>query len=484
MLKKLDSYIIKTFFGPFLFIFSVLFFIFLVNIVWTQIAQFTGKGLSTFEIIKLLFYSSLKVVQMVLPLTILLAAIMTFGGFGERYELVAMKSSGISLFRIMRPLFLLSIILSILLFFFSNTIIPQGQRKGKNMLFNILSTKPAVNFTPGQFIQSIPGFSVKFDKIQGEKGEKLEGVFLHKEANSYQNNQTIIAEKGRFTPAKDPNYLKLTLYNGYVFEDQGMNKDFNDRLKQTNQSIQYDSLIYHFDVSELLNNAIDQEKISENYQFEDYFGINHDIATLDKEHLFSYEQMTNEQLNFLSGKFNIQKIKKTASLHLFEKNWKQLEEKKRLNVLLQSYNNIDNIKKLQESHKERVEELVKSKNIMIMWQQRIFSYSVTCLIFFIVGASLGSIIRKGGMGLPIVVSIIVYIVFYLMSLSFENWSWKGQFNPYLAAWCPNLIFIPACLFFSFKALRDSQIFDIEKYKTLIMPLIRRFKKNQESTRYQ
>lgn len=194
-MKKLDKYIIKTFFGPFLFIFSVLFFIFIVNIIWTQMSQLTGKGLTYWEITKFLFYLGISVVSMVLPLTILLSSIMTFGDFGERYELAAMKAAVISLVRVMMPLFVTVSLLSVALFFFSNNIIPDFQRKAKNMMFNIISSKPAINFTPGVFIDQISGYSVKFDKIYGEKGEKLEGVFLHKNASAYDDQQTIIAKK-------------------------------------------------------------------------------------------------------------------------------------------------------------------------------------------------------------------------------------------------------------------------------------------------
>ena len=173
-MKILDRYIIKTFFGPFLFIFSVLFFIFIVNIIWIRLSQFTGKGLSYWEILKLLSYLGVSVVTLVLPLTILLSSIMTFGDFGERYELAAMKAAGISLTRIMMPLFTVSLLFAVMLFFFSNNIIPDFQRKAKNMLYNITTTKPALNFTPGQFISQIPGYSVKFDKISGENGQDLD----------------------------------------------------------------------------------------------------------------------------------------------------------------------------------------------------------------------------------------------------------------------------------------------------------------------
>ena len=170
MIKIIDRYIIKTFFGPFLFIFSVLFFIFIVNIVWIQLGQFMGKGLTYWEIIKLLFYFGVSVISLVMPLTILLSSIMTFGEFGERYELAALKAAGVSLTRVMAPLFVVSVILSVILFLFQNNIMPDFQRKAKNMMYNIAQTRPALNFTEGQFIDQIPVYLLKFYKISGENG--------------------------------------------------------------------------------------------------------------------------------------------------------------------------------------------------------------------------------------------------------------------------------------------------------------------------
>lgn len=155
MIKKLDWYIIRTFFGPFLFIFSVLMFIFVVQFAFTQMDKFVGKGLRIWDIAKLLYYLGLDVIRLVLPLTILLSSIMTFGGFGERYELAAMKSAGISLTRIMSPLFGFVIIMSVWLFYFCNTTLPDNQRRARNMLINIAQTQPALNFEEGRFIKEM-----------------------------------------------------------------------------------------------------------------------------------------------------------------------------------------------------------------------------------------------------------------------------------------------------------------------------------------
>ena len=301
MIKKLDGYVIKTFFGPFIFIFSVLFFIFVVNIIWIRLSQFTGKGLSYWEILRLLSYLSAIVVQLVLPLTILLSSIMTFGDFGERYELAAMKAAGISLTRIMLPLFFVSIIFSLFLFVFSNNVIPDFQRKAKNMLYNIAATKPALNFTPGQFIQQIPGYSVKFDKISGENGENLEGVFIHKMANSYENQQSIVAEKGKFVQADNRNYLKLVLFNGHIFEDNIGNIDYNQRLKQPDQAIKFDTLVSHFNISDIINKALEAEKITDDYSFQNFIELNSTIEAAKKENNVVLGNISSELINQTNG---------------------------------------------------------------------------------------------------------------------------------------------------------------------------------------
>lgn len=483
MIKKLDGYVIKTFFGPFLFIFSVLFFIFVVNIIWIRLAQFTGKGLSYWEILKLLSYLSANVVQLVLPLTILLASIMTFGDFGERYELAAMKAAGISLTRIMLPLFGVAFIFSLFLFIFSNNVIPDFQRKAKNMLYNIAATKPALNFTPGQFIQQIPGYSVKFDKISGENGENLEGVFIHKMANSFENQQSIVAEKGKFVPATNRNFLKLVLFNGHIFEDNISNSDYNQRLKQPDQAIKFDTLVSHFNISDIINKTLESQKITDDYSFQNFIELNSIIEKAKKENDNVIGNISNELINQTNGFVSYIDKTKFKGKIVDAPTIESLEQKKKEELLYSAYNKIDGIKSLNTSKSSQIKELHGYFSRVILHQQRIFAYSVTCLIFFLIGASLGSIIRKGGLGLPVVIAIVVFIIFYVMNLSVENMAWSGKLDPYVAAWLPNMVLFPFGAWLTYKALTDSQLFDIEKYKSLFKPITDRFTKNKEHERY-
>ncbi|MXS72850.1 LptF/LptG family permease [Flavobacteriaceae bacterium W22] len=484
MLKILDRYIIKTFFGPFFFIFSVLFFIFIVNIVWIQLGQFMGKGLTTFQIMKLLFYLGVNVVSMVLPLTILLASIMSFGELGERYELAAMKAAGISLTRVMMPLFGVTIVLAILLYIFSNNIIPDFQRKAKNMLYNIAQTKPALNFTPGQFIDQLPGYMVKFDKIKGDEGRDLEGVFIHKKAGNFENQQTIVAEKGKFANAKNRKYMQLILYNGYVTEDSHAGKSENVRLKQPDQGTKFDTLITHFDISELIDKAIEKEQITDDYRFQTF---NELFATIDKtkkENARINENISNEMMNQVNSVVTYMDKNKTKAPVKQQYKIDTIKSDKKTQAIGNAYSRLETLKSNLDSKDKEIDPSKKYFSKVILYQQRMLTYSFTCIIFFMIGASLGSIIRKGGMGVPVIIAIIIFIVFYIINVGFENVAWSGKMDPYLAAWLPNIILFPFGILMTYKALTDSQLFDSEKYKAFFKPVIKLFVKNKEHKRYQ
>lgn len=471
MPKKIDLYIIKTFLGPFFFIFSILFFIFMVNIVWIQMFNLGGKGLTPWELTKLFYYLSVGIVKMVLPLTILLASIMTFGGFGERSELAAMKAAGISLFRIMRPLLFTNIFLAVILFLFSNYIIPDFQKKAKNMMYNILTSKPALNFTPGQFITSLPGTSIRFDELYGENNNLMNGVFIHKTASAYEDQRTIVAKKGKIISEPGSNYLKFILYDGFIFEDNLAKPNINDRLRQENQNIKFDTLVSHFDISELLDKAIESEKITDDYQFQTYLQLNSTIDKLtetDEKNLKTIsEDLVSQSSNYIlepSKKSEESKITEPFSIDI-------LKQEKKLEVLSNAYSKIEGLEMAKKLQNESILQMAKSYAKVVMYQQQIIAYSIMCIIFFLIGASLGSIVRKGGFGLPVIFAIDIFIIFFTINLTAENVAWKGELNPYLAAWLPNIIFFPFSIWITYKALTDSQMFNIDKYMTLIRPFI-------------
>lgn len=483
-MKILDKYIIKTFFSPFILIFSILFFLFIVNVVWSQMAHIIGKGLTYTEIFKFLMYASASVIPMVLPLTILLASLMAFGEFGERYELAAMKAAGISLARIMLPLFFITCLLSVILFAFQNNISPSSQRKAQNMLNNIKDVKPTLSFTAGQFITQIPDFSIKFDKIEGEKGEFLEGIFIRKNTGVYDDMQSIIAKKGKLVPAENPDFLKLELYNGYLYEDHLRNKTDTERKRQPNQSVKFDTMVYYIDVGSLKKKALDQENTTDDYRFKSFIGADTLISNTHKENQQSFKEL-GESLVFNSNNYiqntDIQNIKDKK----IEPQYKidTLKKDKKIDILHSAYNKIDFLKNDLKSKEEQAEHIIRHRSKMILYQQRILAYPFTCIIFIIIGASLGSIIRKGGMGMPVLFSIFIFIILNTLNITVENFSWKGQLDPYIGAWLPNIILLAFGIWLLYKALTDSQVFDAEKYKAFFKPIINKFYKPKEHSRY-
>lgn len=445
-----------------------------------------GKGLSYWQIIKLLFYLGVSVISMVLPLTILLASIMSFGEFGERYELAAMKAAGISLTRVMIPLLGVVTIMSIMLYFFSNNIIPDFQRKARNMLYNIVQTKPTMNFTPGQFIDQLPGYMVKFDRIHGKNDENIDGVFVHRKASTYENQRTIVAKRGQFVPVTNKKFLKLELYNGYVFEDNFEGKPDNIRLKQPDQAIKYDTLVLHFDISEIINKAIEEEKITDDYRFQTFNELNNTIGKTKKDNDKFFVTVgndvlsqTNAVVNYMDDVHNKVKVKPKLQLKI-----DTVKSAKKLDLIYNAYNRLENLKGTADAKNNEVSPGIKYYSKVVIYQQRIVTYSFTCIIFFLIGASLGSIIRKGGMGLPVIIAIVIFIIFYVINVGMENLAWSGKLNPYLAAWLPNIVLFPFGIWMTYKALTDSQLFDSEKYKALFKPITKLFTKNKEHKRYQ
>lgn len=483
-MKILDRYIIKTFFGPLVFIFSVLFFILMVNVIWTKMGIIFGKGLTYAELGRVLFYMSASVIPLCLPLTILLGALMMFGNLGERYELTAMKSAGIPLTRIMRPLIFVVFGLAFILFLFQNNIAPSFQRKAENMINNIRISRPALNFTAGQFINQIPNYAVKFDKIYGENNEIIEGILVHKTTNVYNEQQSIIAKNGIFEQSKENrNFLKLTLYNGFIYEDDYKNLSYTERLRQPNQTIKFDTLTQFIDISSIMKKDINEESISDDIRFQTYNQINKTITRTKKENSNVFEIINQTLVSYIgtyASSISDKLMKKKARPQY---DLSKVKKENRLDVLYKANQRIENLKYEKQLKEEQILGIIKSYNSIIMHQQRILAFSFTCLVFFIIGTSLGSIIRKGGMGLPIVIAIVIFIIFYIISLTAENFSWKGQMNPYLASWLPNLFLLPFGIWLVNKALNDSQIFDIEKYKSIIKPVTKLFIKNTEHKRY-
>lgn len=491
MFKKLDWYTVKTFLGPFFFIFSILFFIFIVQFAWQEMEKFAGKGLSWLTIGELLLYLGINVIQLVLPLAILLGSIMTFGGFGERYELAAMKASGISLARILTPLFVVISFLSIGLYFFGDHVMPYSQRKAKNLAYNIVKANPTLQLVEGVFIENIPGFSMKISEVSGENQDQLKDVFIYQGGKFEDDKRTIIATHGTLNrDPEDLRLLKMVLIDGTIYVDQVKNKSQNERKKQPNQAIKFDTLVQYIDISEILQKAMDEENIQDHYKFLNAKALNQRIDSMEIEYQNYYkEASSNILLKNVYGALEMDTVQ-LKETEVITQTLEKLDKTKQTQVIKEAISAIDReIESYQWTENEIVWR-VKLQAKQILHYHRNYSYAFTCIVFFLIGAPLGAIVKKGGIGMPVVISIVIFVLYYIINFSSENMTKNGILDPTFAAWSANLIFFPVAIVLFFKANNDSALFNIDNYTKIIQPIekfFQRFRKKKnitEHSRYQ
>lgn len=488
MFRKLDAYILKTFLGPFFFIFSILFFIFIVQFAWQEMGKFIGKGLEWYIIVELLFYLGINVIQLVLPLSVLLGSIMTFGGFGERYELAAMKAAGISLVRIITPVFAFVFCLSVGLYFFGDQIMPLSQRKAKNLLFSIIQTKPTMQIKEGVFIDAIPGLQLKVNTVSGKENELLEDVFIHQNAGFGENTMTILAKNGVLKADKDDNrFLKLELFNGIAYTDNIQGKNIIQLQSQENQTTKFDTLNYYFDISDLVNKKDDQNQVGDHYKFLNGSDLKKTIDTTanDFEKLYKEEQTKAFDNSFYYSK-EYPKIDSTNLTEVYSLD--QFSPQDQDKIVLQAIYAVNRDKENSGFMVDVIKERDKYFAKINLHYYRNLSYAATCIIFFLIGAPLGSIVKKGGIGMPVIISIIIFVIYFVINFTMENMAKNGNINTFLAAWMANLIAFPIALVLCFNANKDSGLFDSAKYIDPIVDFINKFRKkkqnSEEHSRYQ
>jgi len=487
MFRKLDWYTVKTFLGPFFFIFSILFFIFIVQFAWQEMERFAGKGLSWLTIGELLVYLGINVIQLVLPLSILLGSIMTFGDLGERYELAAMKASGISLARILLPMFVVVSMMSVGLYFFGDHVMPFSQRKAKNLAYNIVKANPTLQLVEGAFIENIPGFSMKISEVSGENQDLLGDVFIRRDGKYNEDKQTIIAKSGTLRRDKnDIRLLKMELFNGNIYVDEIENKTSQERRNQPNQSIKFDTMLLFIDISEILQKAMDEENIQDHYKFLNAAKLKHRIDSMEISNNDYFEKAYNSSVNqniygFKDFK-NLKKGEKNPILKSFEKLPKNKREQIVKEALVSLDREIGNYKWKGDEIIGKVKLQAKQK----LHYHRNFSYAFTCIVFFLIGAPLGAIVKKGGIGMPVVISIVIFVLYYIINFSSENMTKNGILHPTFAAWSANLIFFPIAIILFYKANNDSALFNIGNYIDPIVKFFSKFRpqKNSEHSRYQ
>ncbi|WP_423147641.1 LptF/LptG family permease [Rubrolithibacter danxiaensis] len=474
-MKKIYLLVIKAFIRPFFVTFFIVMFILLMLFLFKYIDDLIGKGFEWTVILELLWYASATNVAMALPLAMLLSSIMTFGSLGENYELVAIKSAGISLQKAMMPLVILVGGLSIGAFFFSNYMLPIASLKMGSLLYDVRNQKATFLIEEGVFNNSFPGYSIRVEKKDPD-GQTLHNVVIY-DHNTASGSNVLIAKEGRMYKTEDEQFLVLRLKDGIRYEESEGEKGYNPRerllryrFKETEQK---------FDLSGFKLQRTDESLFKSNY------------AMLNLKQLDYYKDSIKTQLdstnrstfNTIKRSFRVisspsprienPKIKtedfKKSVLELIPRTSRMSTISNARSVVNNLESNLTSLGAVTDDYKTRIRRYV-------IEYQRKFTLSVSCLILFSIGAPLGAIIRKGGLGLPVVMSIIFFLIYHIISTIGEKSAKEGSLSPVFGMWIAIIALAPLGMFLTYKATVDSSLFDLDYYKQLLFRFFKRKKK--------
>ncbi len=480
-LKKLHIYIVNSFIGTFILTFLIVVFVFLMQFLWLYVDDFVGKGLELDILMKLFFYMSTTFVPMALPLAILLASLMSFGNMGEHYELVAMKASGISIWKVMRPLVYFSVLMSIFAFVFSNSILPVTTLKSKVLLFDVRKQKLAFDIKEGIFYKDMENYVIYVGK-KGKDGSSIYDVKIYDHSEHNGNTRVMTADSGMMRVGANQRSIVFTLYDGYDYTDVTSGEDYKtkrpfERLKFKEERITLS--LEDFDMKH------SDEEMYKSHQA--MMNINQLKVTLDSLNVRYDQKKKYFAESFMlrmshAGLLDSIAASDTATLVSDTLSWPLLDKMgagerayvvdMALNMARNAKDNVNFNKVDITSQKENIKKHQKEFH-------KKFTLSFACLIFFFIGAPLGTIMRRGGFGLPVVISVLFFVFYYVTSTMTERMAVYGDLNMFFGVWTSSLILLPIGIFLTIKATSDSQLLDGEGWNKAFSKIAAVFKKQKQ-----
>lgn len=445
-----------------------------MQFLWKYIDDLVGKGLEWHVVAQLLFYASTTFVPLALPLSILLSSLMTFGNLGERYELVAIKSAGISLSHIMRPLILLSILISIGAFFFSNNVLPISNLKFKSILYDVRQQKLALNIREGIFYNDIDGFVLRIGKKESD-GITVRDVIIYDHTGHSGNNNVTRAEWGKMLQSEDGSTLELTLFNGYNFNEKVERKT---DLKRPFQRTYFAEQYRIFDLSDFKMIRTNEDLFRNHYAMLNLKQLQLSTDSLKNELDTKVENYNKATLS------NYAYLKETDSIippdttgvydRLYALNG--LTKKDKLEVMERALNMARNARNQAEFEKNDYNErMILIRKHEVEWHLK-FTLSFACMVLFFIGAPFGAIIRKGGLGLPLVISVIFFVIYHVLSITGKKAVIAGTMGPVLGMWLSSIVLLPVGIWFTIKANNDSPLLDTDVWRVSLRKLFGKFVK--------
>ncbi|WP_370519656.1 LptF/LptG family permease [Paludibacter sp. 221] len=491
-MKKIDIYMLKRFFTLFVMTFLICIFILLMQFLWMHVKDLVGKGISISILAEFFLYASFTTVPLGLPLAILLASLMTFGNLGENFELTAMKAAGISLFRIMRPLIIFIAFVSVGAFYFSNNVLPIAQSKLWALIFSLRQKSPELDIPVGEFYSGINGLNVY---VRGKDGRILKDLMIYDFSSGFNNATVMTADSGYVQLTADNKHLLLTLYDGESFENlkeqKKASKDASipyrrEVFKQKEILIDFDSELNRYDES-----LLQDQHVSKN--------VNQLIYSIDSVGKVLDEKLEQQgrdvlQRNYLgreTNNGNELKFEEGIDIQQYSLDslFMSLEQVVMEEAMTQAVTKAKEKKEQIQYNKIMVNDSIVYVRRHLIELHRKFTLSFACLIFFFIGAPLGAIIRKGGLGMPAVVSVLMFVVYYIIDNTGYKMAREGLWEVYQGMWLSSAVLLPIGIFLTYKAAVDATLFSSDQYKkvwenikTKITNLIKRNKKTKPETK--
>ena len=450
--------------------FIILMLIFILQSVWLYISELAGKDLEIDVIFKFLAFVTPRLVVLVLPLTILLASIMVFGGFAENYEFAAMKSTGISLQRAMRSLSVFIIGLSILTFFFANNVIPAAELSFHNLRRNIAKVKPAMIIAEGQFNQ-IGNINIKVDEKSGDRGQYLKNVLIHQKKGRNPGNHTVYAsETGELTSSEDSDVLQLVLYNGNYYDDL-QPKELEERRKNPNVKSYFETLTLNIDLAEINNVDFDEQNNDiTKYTMLGVKNLNYTIDSLFVEQNKDYDDFAVNMYNRSTAATLNKNVDPAEGKTFTDENFLNLfDTKKKIQLIDLAINSINSTNQIITIKQKSFFESQKKINKHIIALHEKFALAIACVILFFIGAPLGALIKKGGIGLPIIIAISFFLTYHFIGIFAKNSAEDDSLNPLIATWLSTVIMFPISIYLTNRATKDRSLMDLD---SLLLPIKR------------
>lgn len=489
MIKKIDIYLLKQFLGLLIMTFLICIFILLMQFVWMHVNDLVGKGVEIKVLAEFFIYAVTSVVPLALPLAILLASLMTFGNLGEKFELTAMKAAGVSLFRIMRPLAIAIAFVSVGAFMFSNYVLPVSQVKLWALIFSLKQKSPELDIPQGEFYDGIEGYNIYVRRKAPQTG-MLYDMMIYDYSEGFRNASVMVADSGRIFFTDDKKYLILHLYSGESFENLDRNQqratNSEKNIPYRRESFAQKQMLIDFDME---FDRYNEDVLADQHVSKDVVEL---VQSIDSVQLLAHDRSKEQSRTLVNNRYFGRERVANRDVDMWE-GAKELYAGYDVDSLYGRFSDDERYRALSaaiEKAKAQRDQIDYNALMLNDYQRYIrkheielyrkFTLAFACLIFFFIGAPLGAITRKGGLGAPVVISVVMFIIYYIIDNTGYKMAREALWPCWAGMWLSSMVLLPIGIFLTYKAATDSALFNPEVwmkhlhyFKTKSLKLIRR-----------